>query len=85
MDVTAGVYFADGSRASIVSGIDDYSRFCVCASVVVRATAKPVCDALVGAMKTHGVPEEILTHNGSAGRPNRGSKLLAVPKPSLLG
>lgn len=64
MDITAGIKLADGSRASIVTGIDDHSRFCVCAAVVVRATAKPVCDALVGAMKTHGVPEEILTDNG---------------------
>jgi hypothetical protein len=32
--------------------------------VVVRATAKPVCEALVAAMKTHGMPEEILTDNG---------------------
>ncbi len=64
MDVTAGVYLEDGSRASIVTGIDDHSRFCVCASVVVRATAKPVCDALVGAMTAHGLPEEILTDNG---------------------
>ena len=59
-----GVCLADGSRASIVTGIDDYSRFCVCASVVVRATAKPVCDAFLAAMTTHGVPEEIFTDNG---------------------
>jgi transposase InsO family protein len=61
MDITAGVYLADGSQASIVTGIDDHSRFCVCAKVVERATAKPVCDALRGAMEVHGVPEAILT------------------------
>ena len=27
-------------------------------------TAKPVCDALVGAMEAHGIPEAILTDNG---------------------
>ena len=64
MDVTAGVHLADGSRALIVTGIDDHSRFCVCAKVVARATARPVCDALVAAMETHGVPEAILTDNG---------------------
>ena len=64
MDITGGVYLADGSSASIVTGIDDHSRFCVCAKVVARATAKPVCDALKGAMETHGVPEAILTDNG---------------------
>jgi transposase InsO family protein len=64
MDITGGVHLADGSGASIVTGIDDHSRFCVCAQVVARATAKPVCDALRGAMEAHGVPEAILTDNG---------------------
>jgi len=64
MDVTAGVYLADSSRALIVTGIDDHSRFCVSAKVVARATAKPVCDALLAAMETHGIPEAILTDNG---------------------
>ncbi len=64
MDVTAGVYLADGTRPLVVTGIDDHSRFCVCANVVARATAKPVCDALLGAIETHGVPEAILTDNG---------------------
>lgn len=64
MDITAGVRLADGSRPSVVTGVDDYSRFCVSALVVARATAKPVCDALALAMRTHGVPEAILTDNG---------------------
>jgi transposase InsO family protein len=64
MDITGGVHLADGSQASIVTGVDDHSRFCVCARVVVRATAKPVCDALRSAMEVHGVPEAILTDNG---------------------
>jgi hypothetical protein len=33
--------------APIVSGIDDHLRFCVCARLVLRETARPVCDALV--------------------------------------
>jgi hypothetical protein len=47
-----------------VSGIDDHSRFCVSAYVVARATARPVCEALMLAMERHGVPEAILTDNG---------------------
>jgi hypothetical protein len=47
-----------------VTGIDDHSRVCVSAKLVVRATAKPVCDALLLALTRHGVPEEILTDNG---------------------
>ncbi len=55
---------ADGWKASIVSGIDDHSRFVVSAHVVRRATARPVADALGKAMRAYGVPEEILTDNG---------------------
>jgi transposase InsO family protein len=58
------VHLVDGTQPSIVTGIDDYSRFCVSAKVVARATAKPTCDALAEAMRTHGVPEAILTDNG---------------------
>jgi len=36
----------------------------ISARVVERATARPVCDALAHAMRTHGVPREILTDNG---------------------
>ena len=64
MDITGGVQLTDGTQPSVVTGIDDYSRFCVSAKVVARATAKPVCDALAEAMRTHGVPEAVLTDNG---------------------
>ncbi len=64
MDVVGRIHLADGSELHAVTGIDDHSRFCVCARLVARATAKPVCDALAGAMRTHGVPEAILTDNG---------------------
>jgi transposase InsO family protein len=64
MDIVGGVRIADGSEAKIVSGIDDHSRFVISAYVVERATAKPTCDALAVAMRTHGVPDEILTDNG---------------------
>jgi len=49
MDVVGGVRLADGWQASIVTGVDDHSRFCVSAWVVRRATARPVCDAFARA------------------------------------
>ena len=64
MDIVGGVKLADGSEAKIVSGIDDHSRFIISAHVVERATSNPTCDALVKAMRTYGVPEQILTDNG---------------------
>lgn len=64
MDVTLGVHLEDGTSPSIVTGIDDHSRFCVSAKVVERATARPVCDALLEARQRHGVPEGILSDNG---------------------
>lgn len=64
MDIVGGVRIVDGSEAKIVSGIDDHSRFVISARVVARATARPVCDALELAMRSHGVPSQILTDNG---------------------
>ncbi len=64
MDIVGGVRLTDGTEAKIVTGIDDHSRFCVSAYVVPRATARPTCDALALAMRTHGVPDQILTDNG---------------------
>jgi len=64
MDVVGRVEIADGSQAYVVTGIDDHSRFCVVARVVRRATAGPVCDALLFGLRQHGVPESILTDNG---------------------
>jgi transposase len=63
MDVVGGVKLEDGSEASVVTGLDDHSRFCTSARVVARATARPVCDALTEAMGRHGVPENLLTDN----------------------
>src|SRR5262245_35968579 len=59
MDVMGGVFLTDGTKVSVVTGIDDHSWFCVCAKVVVRATAKPLCDALVEALRRHGVPDQM--------------------------
>ena len=56
MDVMGRVFLADGLEVKVVTGIDDHSRFIVCAMVVVRATARPVCQALAEALARHGVP-----------------------------
>jgi transposase InsO family protein len=64
LDVMGSVSLASGIGVSIVTGIDDHSRFCVIAKVVARATARPVCDALLDALNTYGIPEQILTDNG---------------------
>lgn len=59
-----GAVLAGDVRVSVVTGIDDHSRFCVIAKVIERATARPVCDALLEALEMHGIPEQILTDNG---------------------
>ena len=64
MDVVSRIYLNDGTQVHCVTGIDDHSRYCVSAKLVARATAKPVCDALLLALSRHGIPEEILTDNG---------------------
>ena len=65
LDVTASAFLADGREVKIVTGIDDHSRYCVIARAVMRATARPVCRAFVEAMAVYGVPEEVLTDNGT--------------------
>jgi transposase InsO family protein len=64
MDVMGGVLLDDGTECKVVTGIDDHSRFCVIAKLTRRATARPVCDALLEALARHGIPSEILTDNG---------------------
>jgi hypothetical protein len=68
-----GFLLADGRRAKALTGIDDHSRFCVSAFLMLRETAQRVCDGLAAAMRTYGVPEEVLTDNGKVftGRFNR--------------
>ena len=61
LDVVGGFHLCDGVELKAVSGIDDNSRFAVSAKLVRRATAGPVCDALLAALRRHGIPEQILT------------------------
>jgi transposase InsO family protein len=79
IDVVGRIYLADGTALSAVTGIDDHSRFCVIAKLVVRATARPVCDALLEGFSRHGIPESILTDNGrvfTAQATNKATKVL---------
>jgi transposase InsO family protein len=64
MDVVGRIILSDGTPLSAVTGIDDHSRFCVIAKLVTRATARPVCDALIEGFSCHGISESILTDNG---------------------
>lgn len=64
MDVMGGVLLDDATELKIVTGVDDHSRFCIAAGLVTRATSKAVCAVLTQALRTHGIPDEILTDNG---------------------
>ena len=55
---------ADGTAIKCLTGVDDHSRFCVSARLMVKERTQAVCDALEAALATHGVPEQILTDNG---------------------
>ncbi len=64
MDVVGGFVLADGTKAKVLTGVDDHSRFCVCAHLMSRESSRNVCDGLAAALRRWGVPEEILTDNG---------------------
>ena len=64
LDLVGGFLLADGTRAKALTGVDDHSRFCVCAALMPRERTQPVCDAFAAALRTHGVPEQVLTDNG---------------------
>lgn len=57
------VILDDGSELKIVTGVDDHSRFCVAAGLVRRANSRAVCEVFSTALKTYGVPDEVLTDN----------------------
>jgi transposase InsO family protein len=64
MDLVGRFHLADGTALVALTGIDDHSRFCVCARLLARGTARPVVDGLEEALGRHGVPDQILTDNG---------------------
>ena len=64
MDVVGGFVLADGRRVKALTGIDDHSRYCVSAYLMVRESSRNVCDGLAAALCGYGVPAQILTDNG---------------------
>ncbi|MGZ4489569.1 MAG: IS481 family transposase [Nocardioidaceae bacterium] len=64
MDTVGGFLIAGGSKAKALTGLDDHSRFCVSAYLMPREGSRRVCEGLALAMRSHGVPEEVLTDNG---------------------
>jgi transposase InsO family protein len=64
MDVVGGFVLADGTRVKALTGVDDHSRFCVSARLMVRESSRRVCDGLTAALRAYGCPEQILTDNG---------------------
>jgi hypothetical protein len=66
MDIMGGVWLATGTEAKLVTGIDDHSRDCVVAHLVLQATGRAVCQALVDGLAAWGLPGEVLTDTGSS-------------------
>jgi len=64
VDVVGGFLLADGTSAKALTGVDDHSRFCVSARLMPRERTQLVCDGFAAALKTYGVPEQVLTDNG---------------------
>ena len=64
LDVMGGVFLSGGTELKLVAGIDDHSRYCVTAQLVVRATGRAVCAAFAASLARHGIPGEVLTDNG---------------------
>jgi len=64
LDVVHGFALADGTAAKALTGIDDHSRFCVSARLMLRERTQAVCDGFSSAMSEYGVPAQVLTDNG---------------------
>jgi transposase InsO family protein len=64
LDLVGGFGLVDGTSLKALTGIDDHSRFCVSAALMPRERTQPVCDAFAAALRTHGVPQQVLTDNG---------------------
>ena len=64
LDTVGGFLLADGTSAKALTGVDDHSRFCVSARLMARERTQAVCDGFTSALRTHGVPAQVLTDNG---------------------
>ena len=64
LDLVGGMFLADGRECKMLTGIDDHSRFLVIAAVLAVPNGRAVGDAFAAAMRSYGVPGEVLTDNG---------------------
>jgi transposase InsO family protein len=64
LDVVHGFALADGTAAKALTGIDDHSRFCVSARLMLGERTQAVCDGFSSALHEYGVPAQVLTDNG---------------------
>jgi transposase InsO family protein len=64
LDVVHGFALADGTAAKALTGIDDHSRFCISARLMLRERTQAVCDGFSSALLEYGVPAQVLTDNG---------------------
>jgi transposase InsO family protein len=64
LDVVHGFLLADGTSAKALTGIDDHSRFCVSARLMLRERTQAVCDGFSSALREYGLPAQVLTDNG---------------------
>ncbi len=51
MDVVGGFRLADGRHAKALTGVDDHSRFCVSAYLMLRESSRGVCEGLALALR----------------------------------
>jgi hypothetical protein len=63
IDTVGRLFLTDDTECKVVTGVDDHSRFCVLAAVVVRAAGRAVCLPFAEALPHYGVPDEVLTEN----------------------
>ena len=61
---SAGLRWLTGARAKALTGVDDHSRFCISAFLMLRESSQRVCEGLALALRTYGMPGQILTDNG---------------------
>jgi transposase InsO family protein len=64
VDITGPVFLTGGAGLRLISGIGGHSRFCVIAAVVRCGAGRAVCRAFFAAMRSYGIPGEVLTGNG---------------------
>ena len=64
LDVVHGFLLADGTSAKALTGVDDHSRYCVSARLMARERTQSICDGFTAALRTYGVPAQVLTDNG---------------------